>query len=189
MKRQILFIQGAGKGAYKEDQKLANSLRNLLGDLYEVRYPEMPNEMDPDYGKWVSQIKKELSALNDTPVLVGHSIGGSILLKFLAETKLKTGVAAIFVVAAPFWGGDGGWTYDGYETLALPKESDSVFPDNVPVFLYHSNDDEVVPFEHLALYGKKFPLATVRVLEGRGHQLNSDLSEVADDLKALQQYN
>jgi hypothetical protein len=63
MKQQILFIQGGGEGAYEADGKLVASLRNALGVAYEVLYPQMPNESDPDYGPWKGQIKKELSAL------------------------------------------------------------------------------------------------------------------------------
>jgi pimeloyl-ACP methyl ester carboxylesterase len=51
------------------------------------------------------------------------------------------------------------------------------------VFFYHSRDDEVVPFEHLALYQAKLPKATVREFDGRGHQFGDDLSEVARDIR------
>lgn len=185
MKKQILFIHGAGEGAFKEDMKLAESLRHALGDGYEIRYPAMENEADADYETWKSQIKKELATLNDNPILVGHSLGGSILLKLVSEEKLTKGIGGIFALAAPYWGRDGGWTYDGYETLMLPKVSDTKLPDDVPVFLFHSNDDEVVPFSHLTLFAKRFPHAIVRKLEGRGHQLKGDLSEVAGTIQRL----
>lgn len=32
MKKQVLFIQGGGEGAYKEDEKLAAALQNVLGN-------------------------------------------------------------------------------------------------------------------------------------------------------------
>jgi pimeloyl-ACP methyl ester carboxylesterase len=55
----------------------------------------------------------------------------------------------------------------------------------VPIFLYQSRDDEVVPFEHLTKYAAKLPQAVVRELDGRGHQLGDDLSEVAADIRSL----
>lgn len=185
MKPQVLFIQGAGEGAYKEDEKLVTSLRRFLGSTYEVRYPVMQNENDAAYKTWVHQIKGELATIKDHVILVGHSVGGSILIKFLTETKTDKAVAGIFLIAAPFWGSDGGWTYDGYEALVLPEETDTKLPGEVPIFLYHSKDDEIVPFDHLALYAKRFPGATIRELGGRGHQLSNDLSEVANDIKEL----
>jgi hypothetical protein len=62
MKKQILFIQGGGEGAHEEDEKLVVSLRSALGTVYEVRYPQMPDESNPDYEPWKAQIKKELAA-------------------------------------------------------------------------------------------------------------------------------
>jgi uncharacterized protein len=44
----------------------------------------------------------------------------------------------------------------------------------------------VVPFAHLALYAEQLPQATIREFDGRGHQLNNDLSEVAADIASLQ---
>lgn len=185
MKTPVLFVQGAGDGAYTEDKKLAESLRQLLGASYEVRYPPMENEDDAAYEIWARQIRSELAAMRGDVFLVGHSVGGSVLIKFLTETKLSNPLAGIFLIAAPFWGNDGGWTYEGYETLMLPNEADTKLAKDVPLFLYHSHDDETVPFAHLALYAKRFPQATVRKLEGRGHQLNNDLKEVADDIMKL----
>ena len=60
MNTQVLFIQGAGKDAYKEDEKLVASLRQLLGREYEVHYPAMQNEDDPVYETWKRQIEKNL---------------------------------------------------------------------------------------------------------------------------------
>jgi hypothetical protein len=38
---------------------------------------------------------------------------------------------------------------------------------------------------HVDLYKKSIPHAQVRKLEGRDHQLNDDLSEVAADIRRL----
>lgn len=184
MKKHILFIHGAGEGAHREDKKLADNLRQLLGVSYEVHYPEMENENDAPYGIWVRQIKEALAAMDGAVILVGHSVGGSILIKFLTGEKIKKAISGIFLIATPFWGGDG-WTYEGYEKLMLPGEADTKLPKDVPIFLYHCHDDEVVPFGHLALFARRFPYATVRKLSG-GHQLNNDLSAVAIDITKLQ---
>ncbi|MEW5957143.1 MAG: hypothetical protein AB1801_05445 [Chloroflexota bacterium] len=84
-----------------------------------------------------------------------------------------------------YWGGDG-WQYKGYERIALPEGFASKLPGGAPIFLYHSRDDEIIPFAHLALYAEKLPQATIRALDGGGHQFNNDLSEVASDIANLQ---
>ncbi|MBO0695090.1 MAG: alpha/beta fold hydrolase, partial [Verrucomicrobia bacterium] len=121
MKRQILFVQGGGLGAHNEDGKLVESLRNRLDATYEVRYPRMPRENDPDYQRWRAQIRKELAAVKGKVILVGHSLGGSFLLKYLCEQKIETEVAGLFLIATPYWGGEG-WRYDGYDAVALPRD-------------------------------------------------------------------
>ena len=60
-----------------------------------------------------------------------------------------------------------------------------LLPEGLPVFLYHSRDDEWVPYAHLALYAEKLPQATIHEFDGRGHQFDGDLSEVARDIKEL----
>jgi hypothetical protein len=44
----------------------------------------------------------------------------------------------------------------------------------------------IVPFAHLAMYAEKLPQATIREVDGGGHQFNNDLSEVALDIANLQ---
>lgn len=184
MKKHVLFIQGGGAGAYNEDEKLVAYLRNTLGTLYEVRYPQMPSESDPDYESWKTQIKKETSGLQGEVILIGHSLGSSFLLKYLAEEKIEKAIAGIFLMATPYWGGDG-WQYEGYERVVLPENFASKLPGRVPIFLYHSRDDEIVPLAHLALYAEKLPQATIRALDDGGHQFNNELSEVIADIACL----
>lgn len=82
-------------------------------------------------------------------------------------------------------GGAGAHRGDANERIALPADFAAKLPPNTPVFLYHGRADETVPFAHLALYAAKLPKATVRPLDGRGHQLGNDLSEVAADMRSL----
>jgi predicted alpha/beta hydrolase family esterase len=178
MKRGVLFIHGAGEGAYEEDRKLAADLRDVLGAVYDVRSPRMP-ENSPEYEVWRDRISKELTALDGEVILVGHSVGAFVLLKYLSEEAVEKPFAGLFLVAAPYVG-SGGWEI---EEDALRDDFASKIPEELPVFFYHSRDDEVVPFSHLALYAQKLPRATVREFDGRGHQFNDDFSEVARDIK------
>lgn len=181
MKSQVLFVHGGGEGAHEADEKLAASLGNALGTGYAVRSPKMPDEDSPEYEAWRDQISRELAVLDGEVVLVGHSLGASILLKYLSEEKMEKPVAGIFLVATPYWGADD-WEVDEY---ALQKDFASKLPGGLPVFFYHGHDDGVVPFDHLALHAEKLPQATVREFDGRGHQFDEDLSVVARDIKGL----
>jgi uncharacterized protein len=185
IKQQILFIPGGGKGAHKADGLLVAYLRTALEAAYDVRYPRMPNENDPDYEQWKGRIKEELDGMQGAVILVGHSVGASFLLKYISEEEIKKTITGLFLIATPYWGGDG-WRYEGYEHIALPRNFASKLPRGTPIFLYHSRDDKTVPFAHLNLYAKKIPHAAIRAFDGRGHQLKNDLSEVVGDIKGLQ---
>lgn len=181
MEKRVLFIHGAREGTHEADEKLAASLRNALGSEYDVRSPKMPDEDRPEYEAWKDKVARELAALNGEVVLVGHSLGASVLLKYLSEEEVEKPVARLFLVAAPYWSAKD-WEVEEY---ALREDFASKLPEGLPLFLYHSRDDEEVPFAHLALYEAKLPQATVREFDGRGHQFDDDLSEVARDIEGL----
>ncbi len=52
---------------------------------YDVRYPRMPNETDPGYPAWKAALADEIALLDDGAILVGHSVGDTILINALAE--------------------------------------------------------------------------------------------------------
>jgi pimeloyl-ACP methyl ester carboxylesterase len=187
--RQVLFIQGGGAGAYDEwDDKLFDSLRRELRDGYEVRYPRMPDEDDPSYARWSAAIRREMRALDDGAVVVGHSVGGTILINALAERPPERELGAIVLIAAPFVGADG-WPGDEFE---LPHDLGARLPHGVPVHVFHGLEDETAPSSHADLYVRVIPQAQLHRLPGRDHQLDNDLSEVAkaispDDLGPVTQ--
>jgi predicted alpha/beta hydrolase family esterase len=182
MPRQVLFVQGAGEAAHDAwDDKLVRSLEEELGDGYSVRYPRMPNEADPRYSAWKAALLDEFEHLEGGAVLVGHSVGGAILIHVLAEQPPKQALGAISLIAAPFIG-EGGWRSD--EMKARADFADRL-PGGVSVFLYHGSNDETVSPAHLDLYAKVLRQAVVRLLPGRDHQLDNDLREVARDIRSV----
>ena len=182
MTTQVLFIQGGGAGTYDDwDSKLADSLRRDLGPDYEVRYPRMPDEGDPDFTRWVAALGEELDKLDAGAVLVGHSFGATIIALGLSRAPAVRPLAGVFLIAPPFFG-EGGWASD---EVAFGPDLGAKLPPETPVRLYQGDQDADVPPEHLDLYATAIPRAVARRLPGRDHQLNDDLSEVAADIRAL----
>ncbi len=185
MTKHIFLIQGAGAGAYEVDKQLATSLSHSLGPQYEVHYPALPHEEDASYAEWKYHLEIELATMQGPIVLVGHSVGASILIKWMSEMGAEKPIAGMFLLACPFWGGNG-WCYSGYEELMLPEGGATHLSKGRQIFLYHCRDDATVPFDHLALYAQILPEATVCERDEGGHQFNNDLSFVAEDIKSLQ---
>jgi pimeloyl-ACP methyl ester carboxylesterase len=178
--RQVLFIQGGGAGAHDEwDGKLVESLRRELGDEYEVRYPRMPDEGGPSYVKWSTAIRREMAALDGGAAVAGHSVGATILLNALGEQPPEEELGAIVLIAAPFVG-EGGWPSSEFE---LTSDLGAKLPPGARVDVFHGLSDETAPPSHADLYALAIPQAQVHLLPGRNHQLNNDMSEVAEAIR------
>jgi predicted alpha/beta hydrolase family esterase len=181
-KKQVLFIHGGGDGGHDADAKLAASLQEALGATYNVRYPQMHDEDTPDFG-WGKQIGEEISAIKGEIILVGHSLGASMLLKFLSENKVHNQIGGLFLISTLFWSGDEKWK----KGLMLRENFADTLPRHIPIFLYHSRDDEEVDVAHLTMYAEKLPRANIREVASGGHQFGNDLTQVALDIKNLQE--
>lgn len=182
MKKEVLFIHSAGpQGHHEGSDFLVTHLRKALGEEYEIHFPKMPDPENPHYKLWSKKLKKELSSMTGEKILVGHSLGGSILLKYLSEEEPTKKVAGLFVVAAPFWGKED-WDVEEYK---LQENFSSHLEGVEKVYLYHSKDDEVVPVAHLAYYTKELPYSTPRQVTNRGHLFGKGLPELVEDIKRL----
>ena len=183
MRKNVLFIQGGGNKGYETDAQLVASLRKSLGTAYKVHYPKMiSDEGSPNFGsQWLTQIGTEISSVKGEVILAGHSLGASMLLKYLSENKIKKNIVGIFLISLPFWSGNEDWV----QPLKLQRDFSVKLPKDIPIFFYQCKDDEVVPFKHFTFYRQNLPWAVFREISHGGHQLNNDLTLVAKDIKSL----
>jgi predicted alpha/beta hydrolase family esterase len=167
---QILVIHGVGKPAMRRGSVYWKAkLEDALGAEYSVTCPIMP---DPQYAAWRARIEEAVSQMEDGLILVGHSLGGS----------LERTVAGLFVLAAPYWSKETKWESDEFR---LPDDFTARL--RVPrIFLYHSRDDEEVPFAHLSCYAERLPQAAVRALDGQGHEFRDlETPELTRDIRTV----
>jgi uncharacterized protein len=146
-----------------------------------VRFPNLPDsEVDPHYEPWRDRLAAELGRAGERPVIVGHSLGGSVALKYAGEVELADRVAGLVIVAAPFWG-----TSDWEREWALPEgwPGGRRLP---PTHLFHSRDDEHSPFSSLDRYAALLPDAAVHPQDGYGHLYDrGDLSPIVAAVREL----
>ena len=181
MEKQIIFFHGGGsREDYDADEKLVASLKLKLGPGYSVHYPFLPDTGSPDLGRR-GQISHEISTGADNIILVGHSLGASMLLACLSETEIKKNIEGIFLLATPFWHGDDDWV----EAFKLQPDFAKRINKKTPLFFYHCRDDKEAPFDHLAVYKQELPWASFREIPAGGHQFDNDLTIVADDIRSL----
>jgi predicted alpha/beta hydrolase family esterase len=182
MAATVLVVQGAGDMHDPQGTGvLVRYLERELASDFRVVAPEMPDAAtDPRYVPWRDAIHRELAGLEPPVLVVGHSVGGSVVLKMLSEGPADPGIRALFLVSVPWWGPEG-WAY---EEFAIPDDFGSRLPD-VPTFLYHSVDDPEVGFEHLGVHEARMPRATVRPIAGAEHSFRNGLPEMVRDIREL----
>jgi len=183
MRKQILFIHSAGpQELHQGSSGLKAYLQKVLGDEYTLLDPKMPDPEKPKYTLWKAQLEKEFASFDEEIILIGHSLGGSVLLKYLSEQAFKQPISGLFMIASPYWGVDDDW---GIEDFILKENFASKLPQIPQIFLYHSDNDKIVPSAHVEHYKGKLPLAKTRILDGAEHLFNNGLPELVNDIKEL----
>lgn len=180
MKKQILFIHGGGDDGYGSDRIMMESLRKELGDDYEITYPRMPEDDLPDFG-WIKQMKQDISKLDDGLIIVAHSLGASLLLKYLSEHPVTKKIAAVFLLAPPFWSGKEDWV----QGFILQDDFAGKLPSDFPISLYQCLDDDVVPYDHFTTYRQKLSAVEFHEIESGGHQFEGAMDQIAQAIRKL----
>jgi predicted alpha/beta hydrolase family esterase len=162
-------------------QDWKSAIDKKLGEHYEVLAPRMPNAQNAKYQEWKIWFEKIIPLLNDNLILIGHSLGGIFLAKYLAEENISKRIRAMFLIAAPFVAPN--QTHLG--DFTLPASLQKLINQGGDIFLYHSRDDEVVPFADCEKYQKALPQAHARLFTNRQHFNQVELPEIIEDITKL----
>ena len=159
-----------------------DNLADRLGTDYQIIRPEMPSKRNAKHIEWKIWFEKFISYLNDGVILIGGSLGALFLAKYLSENDFPKKIKAVFLLAGPAKD-----NLPEYRLLdfSLPESLEKLSSQADKIFLYHSKDDNMVPFSDLEIYRKALPKATVRVLDGFGHFNLPELPVIIEDIKSL----
>lgn len=182
MKKEIFFIHGAGpQNEENGSNKLVKYLSSSLGKNFQVHHPMMPEPENPRYIEWKMALQSSLPVGGNKAALIGHSLGGSVIVKYLTEGICQMPLAGLFLVGAPYWG-TRGWTV---EEFMFKRDFPSTLPDIDKIFIYHSRYDKWVPFAHGQHYAKAFPNAVFRNIDGDQHEFDEGLPVLVKDIQHL----
>jgi uncharacterized protein len=180
MTNNVLFIHSSGDQSGNEGSgPLVAALRTGLPADIQFDAPIMPKPDEPDAAAWEAALGEHLRQQQAPLVLVGHSLGGSVILRYLAEHGIPAGLVGVVSIAAPFWersGWQAEWALPrGFEArLAVPR-----------ITLYHSRDDDVAPVSHVDRYAEALPKAVVHKVDGRGHLFaDGNVADIVADIAA-----
>jgi len=158
------------------------ALPKILSPKLDVLAMRMPNPANAKYKEWKIMFDKLLPFLKNNVILLGHSLGGIFLAKYLSENKFPKKIKATFLVSAPFDAKDADYTLGDFK---LPRKLNKLQTQGGQIFLYHSKDDKIVPFADLEKYKNSLPEAKITAFKDRGHFDQINFPELIKDIKSL----
>lgn len=159
------------------------TLGEQLGDGFDVYNPSMPNSWNARYAEWKIIFDKIVALMEPGVILVGHSLGGIFLAKYLSEQNIQVPISATLLVAAPF------------NTESEHPLVDFILSNDLRLFakqggeirVYHSKDDDIVPFSNAEAYLRALPRARLVTFTDRGHFHAEAFPEIVDDIRTIAQ--
>ena len=199
MKKQIIVIHGGEtfdsydkyieylKNFEMEFERISSklwkdTLAPELGDNYEIISPRMPNSLNAKYLEWKIWFDKLTPFFNPEVVLIGNSLGGIFLAKYLSENVLPKKIIGTFLVAAPY---DAEGTDYSLADFVLQDDLSLLQKQSGVLHLYQSKDDPIVPPQNVEKYRAKLPQAVITLLDGRGHFFQETFPEIIADIRKL----
>jgi uncharacterized protein len=168
----------------KSKKKWRHTLQRNLGEDYEIFLPEFPCAWNAKYIEWKIWFEKLIPFLEDNIILIGGSLGGIFLAKYLSENDFPHKIKAVFLLAAPFddKANDIDWVLADF---VLPESIEKFVSQAGKIFLYQSKDDPIVPFADVEKYAAKLPTAEKIIFEDRGHFNLKEFPEIIEKIKSL----
>ena len=146
-----------------------------LSDTHEFFLPAMPCKENADYTAWSIWFEKFLPYLHDGVVLIGHSLGGGFLLRYLTENKLSIIVTQLHLVAPCVYEVPGFnidlTTWKGFAS------------DVTETHLWHSSDDTIVPIAQSERFAAVYPPAQLHQFSDRFHFLTETFPELLAEIQ------
>lgn len=197
MKQQVVFIHGGDSFSKQEDflaylkqtpvrnlpsseagKHFTHTLREDLGEDFEVFMPSMPNKQNADFEEWSIWFERHFAYLSGEVILVGWSFGGIFLAKYLSEREVPFVVKKLVLLAAPCGtfespdGNDcGNFQFEPAKLAILETRVEKTY-------ILHSNDDFVVPVAAAHLYKTHLPSAELMIFEDKNHFLSPEFPEL-----------
>jgi uncharacterized protein len=168
---------------YWSDKYLKNKLKNV-----EIIKPRMPLQDNAKYEDWKIYFERHFSFLKDNIILIGSSLGGIFLAKYLSENKFPKKILSLYLICPPY---DNTLPSEDLVNGFKLKSNISLIEKNVKkIYLMFSKDDDVVPLNHSQKYRKKLKNAKLIIYENKnGHFKIKEFPEIIklikEDLKSI----
>lgn len=145
-------------------------LEKSLGKRFEIIMPRMPLQDCAKYRDWKIFFERYVSLQKNTYILIGLSLGGVFLAKYLSENRLRKKALSVYLVCPPF---DNTLPNEDLVGGFKLKSDLSLVQKNCEnLHLLFSKDDDVVPVSHADKYKQKLKNAHIVVYKSKGGHFN-----------------
>lgn len=199
-KTQIFLVHGGE--TFKNQKDYLNYLKNRtvsiekrpkwaleyldkeLGKKFEIIRPRMPLQENAKYEEWKMYFERFIPLLKNNVILIGNSLGGIFLAKYLSENKFPKKILAVYLTCAPF---DDTCPNDDLVGGFKLKSNLSLIEKNCKnVTLMFSADDDVVPVAHAEKYRSKLKNSKIIIYKSKnGHFKVSKFPEIVKMINML----
>ncbi len=198
MKTQLLYIHGGYTFHKKKDyyhmlktRKLSldrhvpwthDYLDKKLGRLVKIIRPRMPLQDFAQYKDWVIQFERHFPLLKNNIILIGQSLGGAFLAKYLSENKFPKKIISTYLVCPPF--DDTLPLEDLAGGFKLKSDLSLLEKNSKNLYLMFSKTDKVVPVSQAKKYAAKLKNAKIIIYKDKnGHFQVSTFPEIVNFIK------
>ncbi|HEY4496076.1 MAG TPA: alpha/beta hydrolase [Candidatus Paceibacterota bacterium] len=139
-----------------------------LGKRFEIIRPRMPLQDNAKYEDWKIWFGRYIPFLRNNVILIGGSLGGIFLAKYLSENKFPKKILTTYIICPPF---DNTIPTEALVGGFKLKSDLSLIEKNCKnTTLIFSKDDDVVPVTHAEKYRNKLRNAKFIIYESKnGH--------------------
>jgi len=158
-------------------------LDKQLSSHFQIIRPRMPRQDGATYNEWAIHFERFFPQLKNNIILIGESLGGIFLAKYLSEHKFPKKILATYLVCPPFDNSLPTETLAGGFKL---KSDISLLEKNCKkLTLMFSENDDVVPVSHAKKYAARLKNANILTYKHiNGHFQISEFPEIVKMIKS-----
>ncbi len=153
-----------------------------LGEDFHIIRPCMPLRENAKYADWKLCFESYFPKLKNNIILIGLSLGGVFLAKYLSENKFPKKILSTYLICPPF--DDTLIEENLVGDFKLKKDLLKLDNSSTNLYLLFSKDDQIIPIDHANKYRKKLKNANIKIYKSKnGHFKISKFPEIIRMIK------
>lgn len=184
-KDYLNYLKNRPVSIEKKSRWALEYLDEKLSKKFDIIRPRMPLQENAKYDEWKIYFERFFPYFKDGVILIGNSLGGMFLAKYLSENKFPKKILATFLVCTPY----DNTIYPGDKItnrFKLKSDLSRLEKSTKNLFFMFSKDDDVVPVAHAEKFRKKLSNAKIIIYKSKnGHFKIARFPEIVKIIREL----